>query len=132
MHYILIIIAFVWFAAVAPASMTFAAIAAWAMLSFVGARAVMLVTGARVETGEVLRSVGMAFVFAGMTLYGMYLMLNTIDMILVMIAVLVAYVLGFSIGLDVDFGHAFIIALITSVASGGVYYLVRHFLMPIF
>lgn len=132
MHYILIIIAFVWFAAVAPAPMTFAVIGALAMVTFIGGRAVMLVTGARVDTSEVLRSVGMAFVFAGMTLYGMFLMFNTVEMVLIMVAVLVAYVLGFSIGLDVEFGHAFIIAAITTVASGGVYYLVKHLLAPIF
>lgn len=132
MHYFLIILGFLGFAVMAPAPMTIAALGAFAMLVYVGARTVTLVTGASADTGEVLRSVGLAFVFAGATLFGMYLQFGTIELKLVMIAVLAAYVLGFSVGLDVDFGQACLIAGIISIASGGLYYLLNRFLMPIF
>jgi len=132
MHYFLIILGFLGFAVMAPAPMTIAALGAFAMLVFIGGRTVTLVTGASADTGEVLRSVGLAFVFAGATLFGLFIQFGTIDLILVIIAVLVAYVLGFSVGLDVDFGQACLIAGITSIVTGGLYYVLKRFLMPIF
>jgi hypothetical protein len=128
MHYILIIGAFLWFAFLAPPMVTLATAGSFALIAMIGARTAQAVTGAPASMGAVLRSVGLAFVFAGIALFGLTAVMGPVNFVLLATAVFAAYVMGFSISLEVDFGPALVIAVVTTVASVGLYFLIKPIL----
>jgi hypothetical protein len=128
MHYFLIIGAFLWFAFLAPPMVTAATVGSFFLVALVGARTVQAVTGAQVGMGDVLRSVGLAFVFAGIAMLGLGSLLAKANMAVPLLAILAAYVLGFSVGLDIEFVPACIVAVVTTVVSAILIVLVKTIL----
>ncbi|MDQ1920985.1 hypothetical protein [Massilia pseudoviolaceinigra] len=125
MHYLLIIGAFLLFAFMAPPMVTLATIGAFGLVAMVGARTVKAVTGAQVGWDKVLQSVALAFVFSGVALAGMMSLFGSVNLVLLLVALLIAYISGFRIGLGIDFKAAAIVALITSLMSAVLFWLVK-------
>ncbi len=127
MHYFLLIGAFLWFAFMAPPMVTLATMVSFGLVAMVGARTATAVTGAPASWGEVLRSMGLAFAFTCLALFGM-MAVGAVNLVFLIAALLGACVMGFKIGMGVQFGAACIIALVTTVLSAALYSLIKSVL----
>jgi hypothetical protein len=130
-HYLLFILAFLWFAFIAPLKVTVAVCISLLIVTSVVKATASAVIGPSTYK-EAFKSIGLAFVF--MVVAGFTLISFTSGMgrgapgLLVLCGFLAAYIFGFKFGLGASFGSSSIIAAVSTAVSGVLFFILKPML----
>ena len=125
MHYLLFILAFIWFAFIAPLKVTLAICLSLILIVSIVKTTATAVMGST-SFGDSFKSIGLAFVFLGIALLALISFSKDTGQgapaILVLPGFLAAYILGFKVGLGASFGASTIIAAVSTAVSGALFF----------
>ena len=136
MQYLLHIGAILWFAFIAPLTVTLATCLFVLVILSIVRFSAQAVTGVQATYGEAAKAVSLSFVFLVIAIFtwvslslgvpkGVSIQISGLGGYAVFGATLAAYILGFKVGLGISFGASAVIALISSVASTVAFILIR-------
>ena len=136
MQYLLLIGAILWFAFIAPLTVTLATCLFVLVILSIVRFSAQAVTGVQATYGEAAKAVSLSFVFLVIAIFtwaslslgvpkGISIQISGLGGYAVFGATLAAYILGFKVGLGISFGASAVIALISSVTSTVAFILIR-------
>ncbi len=125
MIYLLLIVAFIFFAAMAPIKTTITFLALLAAVLYVVKMSTKFVSGNNVSLGEAFKAVGLSLLFACIALFTLTSFSNTTGIhnftgtaaIIVTGLIFSSYTAGFSVALGTKFGSSAVIASISTAVS---------------
>lgn len=121
---LLLVLAFVFFAAIAPIETTIAFSASVIVTTFVVKLSAKLITGDDVSFIDALKAIGLSTLFVILAYFGLIGLTSPggtrfegTSAVLFLFVFFISYIAGFSVALKTSFGHSAIIALISSLVS---------------
>jgi hypothetical protein len=135
LHYLLFVFAFLWFAFIAPLKVTLAVVLSLLIVTSVVKATANAVLGES-SYSESFKSIAFSFIFLGIALFTLLGFskgagvngFSGLSGIAVLGGFLTAYILGFKVGLGASFGASAIVALVSTVVSGMLFYAFKSLL----
>lgn len=117
MHYVLVILAFLFLAIFAPPKVTATVLIATLIIGFIGQKTAELVTGSSYSIGDGLRAVGLALMFQLVLVFTLISFSRHDPFMSAMISLpvfLTGYVMAFKLSMDLDVLPACLVAAVTT------------------
>ena len=132
MGYLLLSLAFFWFAFIAPAKTVIAVCATALVMVSIVKLVSSAVVGKAASFGEAFKAIGLSAAFMAVTLFT-YMSFSAgtgqgVPLVLAASGFLISYILGFRFGLGTSFGASTVIAFITTAISVGLFVAVKPIL----
>lgn len=136
MHYLLLIGAMLWFSFLVPLKVTLATAISLSVITALIRHLAHSMSGVTVSFGDAVKAIGSSFIFLLVAVFTLLSFLkgsgvtriSGLPGLAVFGAFLAAYVLGFQVSLRLSFGTSSVIALASTAASTGAFFLSRSIL----
>jgi len=136
MHYLLLIGAILWFSFLVPLKVTLATAVSLVLITAVIRYVAHTLSGVAISFSDAVKAIGNSFIFLVIAVFTLLSFLKGTGItrisglpgIAAFGAFLAAYILGFQVSLRLSFGISSVIALVSTLASTGVFLLARSLL----
>ncbi|RIX40309.1 MAG: hypothetical protein D3M94_21820 [Rhodocyclales bacterium GT-UBC] len=136
MHYLLLIGATLWFSFLAPLKLTLATAISLAAIAALVRFLAHFLAGVTVSFWDAVKAIGNSLIFLAIAAFTLYSFsrgsgitdISGLSVLVVFCAFLATYIFAFQFTLKLAFGTSSVIALASTVASTGAFFLSRNFL----